>query len=113
MADCLFCTLIGNAKPGFLVHDKDGIVAFRDIHPQAPTHILVVPREHFSDLTAMEGRTDVVGRMYAAAIALAKSEKIDDGFRSVLNCKEKGGQSVFHVHMHLLGGKAMGPSLTG
>ena len=75
--------------------------------------MLVVPRQHFSDLTAMEKSTDVVAKMYAAAIAIAKREKIDDGFRTVINCKEKGGQTVFHVHMHLLGGKPMGGNLTG
>jgi histidine triad (HIT) family protein len=113
MPDCLFCTLIGNPKPGFLVLDTPDVVAFRDIHPQAPTHLLVVPRAHFSDLTAMSAKTDVIAKMYAAAISLAKEHGIDDGFRTLINCKEKGGQTVFHVHLHLLGGKPMGPNLAG
>jgi histidine triad (HIT) family protein len=113
MADCLFCTLIANAKPGFLIHEDADVVAFRDLHPQAPTHVLVVPRTHFADLTQMEAKTEVIAKMYAAALAIAKKEKIDDGFRTVINTKEKGGQSVFHVHMHLLGGRRLGPGLAG
>lgn len=113
MADCLFCNLLANPKPGWLIYDKDGIAAFRDIHPQAPTHLLIVPRDHVADVTALEGRMDVMAKMYAAAVALAKEHGVDDGFRTVINTKEKGGQSVFHLHMHLLGGKPMGPGLTG
>lgn len=111
MADCLFCNLIANPKPGFLLHDSPEVVAFRDIHPQAPTHILIVPRKHFADLTAMEKDTATIAKMYDVALALAKSEKVDDGFRTVVNVKEKGGQTVFHVHMHLMGGSKMGPKL--
>jgi histidine triad (HIT) family protein len=111
MADCLFCNLIANPKPGFLLHDDGDVVAFRDIHPQAPTHILVVPRKHFADLTVMEKDTATIAKMYAAAISLAKQEQVDDGFRTVINCKEKGGQTVFHVHMHLMGGAKLGAKL--
>ncbi len=113
MADCLFCALIANPKPGMFLHDDGTVVAFRDIHPQAPTHLLVVPREHFADLTRMEGRTEVVAKMYDAALTLAREHRFDDGFRTVINTKEKGGQTVFHVHMHVLGGKPMGPALAG
>lgn len=113
MADCLFCNLIANPKPGWLLVDEPDVVAFRDIHPQAPTHVLIVPREHFADLTAMEGRTDLIARMYEVALRLAKAEEIDDGFRTVINAREKGGQTVFHVHMHLLGGRQLGPGLAG
>ena len=112
MADCLFCTLLASPKPGWLLHDDADVAAFRDIHPQAPTHILIVPKKHFADLTAMEGHTDLIAKMHAAALKLAKQEKLDDGFRTVINVKEKGGQTVFHVHMHLLGGAQMGPRLS-
>ena len=112
MADCLFCNLLANPKPGWLIHDDAEVAAFRDIHPQAPTHILIIPKKHFSDLTEMESKTDVIAKMYAAALKLAKSEKVDDGFRTVINVKPKGGQTVFHVHMHLLGGAQMGPRLS-
>lgn len=105
MADCLFCNLIKTAKPGMLLHDDGDVVAFRDIHPQAPTHLLVVPRKHFSDLVAMEGDTALIAKMYAAAISLAKSEKVSDGFRTVINVGAKGGQTVFHVHMHVMSGR--------
>lgn len=104
MADCLFCTLIANPKPGMLLADEPEVVAFRDIHPQAPTHVLILPRKHFADLTAMEAHTDVVAKMYDVALRLAKKEKLDAGFRTLMNVKEGGGQTVFHVHMHLLGG---------
>lgn len=111
MADCLFCNLMANPKPGWLIYEDPEVVAFRDITPQAPTHVLVVPREHFADLTAMESKTGVIGKMYAAALAVAKQEKIEDGFRTVINVKPKGGQTVFHVHMHVLGGTQMGGRL--
>lgn len=112
MADCLFCKLIANAKPESLLHDDADVVAFRDIHPQAPTHVLVLPRKHYADLPSMEADTALIGKMYAAAIKIAKAEKIDDGFRTVINAGLKGGQTVFHVHMHLLGGAQMGPKLS-
>lgn len=113
MADCIFCNILENAKPGQIVHQDDACFVLRDIHPQAPTHLLVIPKKHYGDLTDMEGATDVIGKMYGAAIALARQEKIDDGFRTVINVKPKGGQTVFHVHMHVLGGKQMGPGLAG
>jgi len=103
MATCLFCSLIANPKPGMFLHDDADVVAFRDIHPQAPTHILVLPRKHFPDLTAMEADTALIAKMYAAAIKLAKLEKITDGFRTVINVGAKGGQTVFHVHLHVMG----------
>ena len=112
MADCLFCSLIQNPKPGMLLHDDGDVVAFRDLHPQAPMHLLVVPRKHFSDLIAMEADTALIGKMYAAAILLAKSEKVADGFRTVINVGTSGGQTVFHVHMHVMGGAQMGSKLS-
>lgn len=111
MADCLFCTLLAAGKN--IAYQDEACFALRDIHPQAPTHLLVIPKKHYSDLTEMSAATDVIAKMYAAALALAKQEKIDDGFRTVINVKAKGGQTVFHVHMHLLGGKKLGASLAG
>ena len=112
MADCLFCNLIANPKPNQFVYEDPDVVALRDIHPQAPTHLLVIPRKHYADLTAMDGETGMIAKMYDAALKLAKSENIDDGFRTVINVKPKGGQTVFHVHMHVLGGAQMGPKLS-
>jgi histidine triad (HIT) family protein len=75
--------------------------------------MLVVPRQHFSDLTAMAGHTELIGKMHGVALSLAKEHGIEEGFRIVINCKEKGGQTVMHVHLHLMGGKKMGPGLSG
>lgn len=111
MADCLFCKLIASAQPGSLVYEDADVVALRDIHPQAPTHVLVVPRTHHADLPSMEGDTALVGKMFAAAIKIAKAENLADGYRTVINVGPKGGQTVFHVHMHVLGGRQMGPKL--
>ena len=112
MSECLFCSLLAAPKPGWLIYEDPDVAAFRDIHPQAPTHVLVVPKKHFADLTAMESSTDVIAKMYAAALKIAKQEKVDDGFRTVINVKAKGGQTVFHVHMHVLGGSKMGAKLS-
>lgn len=113
MAACIFCNILANPKPGQIVHEDDAVFVLRDIQPHAPTHLLVMPKTHYSDLTEMAGATDVIAKMYAAALKLARDEKIDDGFRTVINVKPKGGQTVFHVHMHVLGGKQLGPSLAG
>lgn len=113
MADCLFCSIVASPKPGFLVHDDADIAAFRDIHPQAPTHLLIVPKKHFADLTEMEKDTALIAKMFAVALKLAKDLKLDSGFRTVINTKSGGGQTVFHTHLHLLGGRKMGAGLTG
>lgn len=113
MADCLFCSLVGNPKPGFLIHQDADVAAFRDLHPQAPTHVLIVPKKHFPDLAAMEKEPALIGKLYAAAVKIARDEKIGDGFRVVVNTGAKGGQTVFHTHLHLLGGKQMGGNLIG
>ena len=89
MDDCLFCKIVEGEIPADIVYENDTVVAFRDINPQAPTHILIIPREHIStinDLAAAEGLTD-------------------KGYRVVMNCGEGAGQSVFHIHLHLLGGR--------
>ena len=112
MADpsCLFCRIVSGEIPADIVHRDDQLVAFRDINPQAPTHILIIPCEHVAtsnDLVPSQGK--VMGEMHLLAGALARAEGIaESGWRVVVNCGPQAGQSVFHVHMHLLGGRPLG-----
>ena len=110
MSDCLFCKILDGEIPCDKVYENDHVIAFRDVNPQAPTHVLVIPRKHIStinDLTA--DNKNIVGEMMLAAQAIAKQEGIeDDGYRLVMNCNEGAGQTVFHIHLHILGGRIMG-----
>jgi histidine triad (HIT) family protein len=107
VADCLFCGIVAGRIPSTQVHADDLVVAFRDIAPRAPTHILVVPRRHIpsaADLT--EGDGPLLGRLFAAAAAIARDEGIaDGGYRLVSNVGRWGGQTVDHLHVHLMGGR--------
>ncbi len=108
MEDCIFCKIAGG-KLGSLVYEDSELAAFRDINPEAPVHILIVPKRHIEDLNdpALEGR--LVGSMAALAVRLAASERVaGSGYRIVMNCGADAGQSVRHIHMHLLGGRKLG-----
>ena len=106
--DCLFCRIIRGEIPAKLVYESPEVVAFRDINPQAPTHILVIPREHVPSLNQATDAA-MLGRLSVVAAELAKKEGIADaGYRTVINTNAGAGQTVFHVHLHLLGGRAMG-----
>ncbi len=107
---CIFCKIVDGEIPADIVHSDDECIAFRDLHPQAPVHILVIPRRHIETVDAMEERDiPVVGRMAAVARDIAREEEIHEaGYRLVLNCNEGAGQTVFHMHMHLLGGRDFG-----
>jgi histidine triad (HIT) family protein len=105
--DCLFCRIVRKEIPAKLVYESDDYLAFRDINPQAPVHVLVIPRDH---VVSLNDATDAaaVGGLALAAAQIAKSEGIaDSGYRVVLNTNRDGGQSVFHLHLHLLGGRSM------
>lgn len=106
--DCLFCRIVDGSVDADTVHRDDDVVAFRDINPQAPTHILVVPRKHIPSVTDLEdGDGRLIGGLYLTARDLAREEGIaDGGYRLVMNAGEGAGQSVFHIHLHLLGGRA-------
>ena len=110
MTDCLFCKMVSGEIEPDLVYEDDEVVAFRDINPQAPTHVLVVPREHIATLNELQPRhAELVGRMFLAAKEVARKEGIEQrGYRTVINCNREAGQSVFHIHLHVLGGRAMG-----
>jgi histidine triad (HIT) family protein len=98
----------GEIKPD-TVYENDKVLAFRDINPQAPTHVLVIPKEHIATINDLdESHRDLVGDLYLAAREIARAEGIDEsGFRTVINCNEDSGQTVFHMHLHLLGGRRM------
>lgn len=109
MADCLFCKILNGEMDSDIVHEDDHVVGFRDINPQAPHHVLFIPREHIATLNDLdEGHVELMGRLFLAAKQYAGENGIaDDGYRTVVNCNEGAGQSVFHVHLHLLGGRPM------
>lgn len=109
MSKDLFLKIISREIPADIVYETPEILAFRDINPQAPVHILIIPKEHIEttdDLTVSHEK--VAGKLLIAATEIARNEGISEkGYRLVLNCKEHGGQMVFHIHMHLLGGRQM------
>jgi len=109
MTDCIFCKIAGGEIPARLVHEDDEVVAFHDLQPQAPTHVLVIPRRHIGTLLdATDDDTELLGRLQRTAVEIARRQGLDrDGFRLVTNCLEGAGQSVFHIHVHLLGGRPM------
>jgi histidine triad (HIT) family protein len=109
MAPCIFCKIAQGEIPAKLAYQDDQFVAFHDINPQAPTHILIIPRQHIATLNDLtEENKDVVGGMTLVAQKLAKELGIAEaGYRLVLNCNAGAGQSVWHIHMHMLGGRAM------
>ncbi len=108
MEDCIFCK-IAQGKLGTLVFEDGEIAAFRDVNPEAPVHILIVPKKHIADLNASGLDSGLLGRMAAVAVSLAKGEGIaESGYRLVMNCGSDAGQSVRHIHLHLLGGRKFG-----
>ncbi len=106
---CVFCRIAARQAPATIVYEDEQAVAFRDIAPQAPVHILIVPREHISGpLDISEDREELIGHLVAVAAKVARQEGLAaDGYRLVLNQGRNGGQSVFHLHIHLLGGRRM------
>jgi histidine triad (HIT) family protein len=107
MDDCLFCKIGRKEIPAKLVYEDDEIFAFEDIHPQAPTHILLCPRRHFASLgNATTEDQGVLGKLQLVAVQLAREHDVVDGFRTVVNSGASAGQQVFHLHLHLLAGRA-------
>jgi histidine triad (HIT) family protein len=109
MDDCIFCKIVAGEIPADLVYEDDAVIAFRDLNPQAPTHVLVIPRRHIATLNDLGPEdADIMGRLFLAAREIAAREGFAEaGYRTVVNCNEAGGQSVFHIHLHLLGGRMM------
>ena len=109
MTDCLFCKIINREIQGSVVYEDDRVLAFNDINPQAPTHILVVPKRHIASLNDLGPEDDdIVGEMVRRAAAIAAERGVSaGGFRTVFNTNRDAGQTVFHIHLHLLGGRSM------
>jgi histidine triad (HIT) family protein len=109
VSDCLFCKIIEGQIPGAIVYQDERVVAFKDINPQAPTHVLVVPRRHIASLNELTAADDgLVGELVRRGAALAKAAgHADRGYRTVFNTNADAGQTVFHIHLHVLGGRTM------
>jgi histidine triad (HIT) family protein len=109
MSDCLFCKIVAGEIPGKIVHQDDQLIAFSDINPQAPLHVLVVPKQHIATLNDLGGEHEVlIGAMVRAAAKIAKDRGYDgSGYRTVFNCNAQAGQTVFHIHLHVLGGRPL------
>jgi histidine triad (HIT) family protein len=107
MSDCLFCKMVAGEITPSIVFEDDEILAFNDIQPQAPVHILIIPKKHISTLNDADDAL-LLGKLMQTASQLAKNLGIaDTGYRTVINCNEQGGQMVYHLHVHLLGGRQM------
>ncbi|HET9406464.1 MAG TPA: histidine triad nucleotide-binding protein [Candidatus Sulfotelmatobacter sp.] len=105
---CLFCRIIRGEVPSRKVYEDEHVFAFEDINPQAPTHVLVVPKKHFAGLKeAQTEHAELIGRCHLTAAEIARQRKIENGYRTVLNVGPGAGQSVFHLHVHLIGGRAL------
>ena len=108
MTDCVFCKIVSGDIPASVVHQDEEVVAFKDLNPQAPVHLLIVPRKHIASMNEVDdGDREILGRLLLVARDLADREGIKQGYRLVNNCGLPAGQSVFHIHVHLLGGRAM------
>ena len=108
--DCLFCKIVAGDVPADIVFRDDDVIGFRDINPQAPLHVLFIPTRHIDTLNhATRDDSELLGRLPLAAASYAKEAGIaDDGYRVAMNCNSAGGQTVFHIHLHLLGGRQLG-----
>lgn len=111
MSDCLFCRIVARELPATVVHETDTTLAFRDIAPQAPTHVVLVPKVHAPDAVALAAAAPgVLDDLFLAAGEVAKSEGVaDGGYRLLFNTGQDAGQTVFHAHLHVLGGRRLGP----
>lgn len=107
--DCLFCRIVAGEVPAEVVAGTDRTLAFRDVNAQAPTHVLVVPREHHADAGAVaDSDPALLAEVMSTAVAVARQEGLDGGYRLVANTGDDGGQSVHHLHVHVLGGRSLG-----
>ena len=108
MSDCLFCKIINGEIPSQKVYEDDLVYAFKDINPMAPVHILVIPKEHISSMLEInETNSTVISHIFEVITLIAKEQGLEKGFRVVSNCNEHAGQTVFHLHFHILGGQQL------
>lgn len=113
MNDCIFCKIIKKEIPSKIVYEDDEILAFHDVNPVAPVHILIIPKKHIETLVDLKAEDEIlIGKIYSIINKIAKQEGISEkGFRVIVNCKEDGGQEVKHLHFHLIGGKKLGTKI--
>lgn len=112
MSDCIFCKIAAGEIPSNKIYEDEKVIAFRDIHPQAPVHFLVVPKIHIKSAAEISAEnSSIIAHCFEVIALLAKQEKLDDGFRVINNCGENAGQTVPHIHFHVLAGKPMGETL--
>ena len=112
--DCIFCKIINKEIPSKIVYEDDEVLAFEDIAPQAPVHIVVIPKKHIAKITEIEKEDEtLIGKIYSVINKIAREKQIaEEGFRVIINCGENGGQEVKHIHFHLLGGKKLGVKIS-
>ena len=110
--DCVFCKIVAGELPSDRVHEDEHTIAFRDLHPQAPTHVLVVPRVHVASLWELDD-PELAGNVLNAAARVARDQGLERGWRLIVNTRAEGGQEVDHLHLHVLGGKPLGRMLPG
>lgn len=104
--ECIFCKIAKKEIPSSIVYEDEEIVAFNDINPQAPVHIIIIPRKHIPRVIDLEENdAPLIGKLFIIAKNLAKEKNIEEGYRLIINCNPGAGQSVFHIHLHLLGGR--------
>lgn len=108
--DCIFCKIAAGETPARIAYENERLVAFHDLFPQAPTHLLVIPRQHYATLNDVPASdSGLLGEMMSTATQLARDLGVaDSGYRVVMNCNQDGGQSVYHIHLHLLAGRQLG-----
>ena len=108
MPECLFCNMIAGKTPCRKVFEDDNVLVIEDLRPQAPTHVLVLPKKHIRGLKeAQPEDAEIIGRLHLVAAQIARERQIEDGYRTVFNVGPRSGQSVFHLHLHLIGGRDM------
>ena len=109
MSDCIFCKIVDGDIPAEIVYQNDDVLAFRDLNAQAPLHVLIIPKKHIATINDLQDDdTDMVGQLYLAAKTIAQQEGVaEDGYRVVMNCNSLAGQTVYHIHLHMLAGRAM------
>lgn len=110
MSDCIFCKIANGEIPADMVYQDDDVIAFRDLNPQAPLHVLIIPRKHIATTNDIQPEdAELMGKLYLVAKQIAQDEGVaEDGYRCVINCNRHGGQAVYHIHLHLLGKRQMG-----
>jgi histidine triad (HIT) family protein len=109
MTDCIFCKIAAGEIPGERLYEDEHVLAFRDLNPQAPVHVLIIPRKHIATLNDLRDEdAELAGRLFLAAQAVAEQSGIAEaGYRTVVNCNAEAGQSVYHIHLHVLGGRRL------